>query len=261
MEFGLIGEKLGHSYSKIIHESLGAYEYTLCPLAPAELNSFVSQRNFSGLNVTIPYKTSVIPLCDIVDPLAEEIGAVNTLHFDESHRLHGSNTDYHGFLYAMEYGHITIKNKSALILGDGGTSKTVYTALKHSGASDILVATRHVPPTSHSQEKHFISYDSLPLHKNIELVINTTPVGMYPHVNASPCDLSIFPNCTGVFDVIYNPSPTLLLSQAQSLDIPSAGGLMMLVAQATKAAELFLGNGYDFQSRNQAIAEMLLEKL
>lgn len=261
MKFGLIGEKLGHSYSKFIHETLGAYEYDLYPIAPSQLDSFIKSRNFRGLNVTIPYKEAVMPLCDVVDPLAAEIGAVNTLYFDKSNILHGANTDYYGFLYAIDAAGLTIKNKKTLILGDGGTSKTVYTALSNSGASDILVASRHSTSKGAPNAKHIVSYESLAFHTDIELIVNTTPVGMFPSIDRSPCNLEIFPRCTGVFDVIYNPTPTLLVSQAHALEIPAANGLSMLVAQATKAAELFTDSPLRFQNQNERITELLLQKL
>ena len=233
MTYGLIGEKLGHSYSKIIHEMLGLYKYDLFSLSKSEFEPFISAREYSGLNITIPYKKDVIPLCDQVSELATAIGSVNTLYFKDG-KLSGTNTDYQGFLYAAEGAGISFDGKKVLILGNGGTSLTVRKAVSDKGAREILITTRR-------GEAGCVSYEDLPQHRDVEIIINTTPVGTYPNNGARLITLTDFPACQGVIDVIYNPFATDLLMQARELGIPHSNGLPMLVAQATAAAEYFLG--------------------
>ena len=232
MTYGLIGEKLGHSYSKLIHEMLGRYEYGLFSLTQEEFREFITTRDFTGLNITIPYKKDVIPLCDDISDLAQEIGAVNTLYFRNG-MLCGTNTDYRGFLYAAKSAGISFEGKKVLILGNGGTSLTARKAAADSGAREILITTRR-------GEEGCISYEDLPQHSDVEIIVNTTPVGTYPDNGASLISLSDFPECCGVIDVIYNPLATDLLQQAKEMGIPHSNGLPMLVAQATAAAEYFL---------------------
>lgn len=248
MTYGLIGEKLGHSYSKIIHEALSRYEYQMFSLTLEEFETFVNKREFHGLNITIPYKKAVIPLCDQVSPLAAEIGAVNTLYFKDG-ALCGTNTDYYGFLYAAKAAGISFTDKKVLILGNGGTSLTARKAARDSGAGEILIASRRSEPGC-------VSYEELAVHRDAEVIVNTTPVGMYPNNGGSLIDLSLFPACSGVIDVIYNPFTTELLYQAKELGIPCSNGLPMLVAQATAAAGYFLGSD-DFQGQNESIISML----
>lgn len=248
MTYGLIGEKLGHSYSKLIHEMLGHYEYNLFSLDKSSFDAFVSERKFDGLNVTIPYKKAVIPLCDEVSSLAQEIGSVNTLYFANG-KLCGTNTDYQGFLYAASAAGISFSDKKVLILGNGGTSLTAHKAVRDSGAREILI-------TSRRSEEGCISYEDLNNHRDTQIIVNTTPVGTYPNNGDRLISLDDFPNCEGVIDVIYNPFATDLLLQAQELGIRHTNGLPMLVAQATAAAEYFLGeNG--FQDENTHIIEAL----
>lgn len=248
MTYGLIGEKLGHSYSKLIHEMLGRYTYDLFSLNKDEFETFVSERHFDGLNITIPYKKAVIPMCDKVSSLAQEIGSVNTLYFADG-KLCGTNTDYQGFLYAASAAGISFTDRKVLILGNGGTSLTVRKAVRDSGASEILITTRR-------GEDGCISYEDLQMHSDIQVIINTTPVGTYPNSGASLISLKDFPACEGVIDVIYNPFATDLLQQAKELDIPHTNGLPMLVAQATAAAEYFLGES-GFQDENPRIIAAL----
>lgn len=247
IEYGLIGEKLSHSYSKIIHDMLGAYRYNLHPLAPADLTSFIEDRKYKGLNVTIPYKQKVLPLCDGLDPVAEKIGAVNTLYF-KGDELWGTNTDYEGFLFMADRTGISLKNRKVLVLGSGGASRMVQVAASDRGAARVSVASRKGP----------LTYDILP--KDAEIIINTTPVGMYPHVDDQPTDLSQFPNCKGVLDLIYNPGRTRLLLQAKDLGVPCSNGLSMLVAQATAAAKYFTGEDI-FCHRNNEIIDRLSGKM
>lgn len=248
MTYGLIGEKLGHSYSKLIHEMLGRYKYDLFSLDKEAFESFVSERKFGGLNITIPYKRAVIPMCDEVSSMAQEIGSVNTLYFNRG-KLCGTNTDYQGFLYAADSAGISFKDKKVLILGNGGTSLTVRKAVRDRGASEILI-------TSRRGESGCISYEDLTHHKDIRIIINTTPVGTYPDNGSRLILLENFPQCEGVIDVIYNPFATDLLQQAAAAGIPHTNGLPMLVAQATAAAEYFLGES-GFQDENPRIISAL----
>lgn len=248
MKYGLIGEKLGHSYSKMIHESLGRYPYDLLSLTKEEFDTFLGKREFSGLNITIPYKKVVMSFCDQISDLAKEIGAVNTLYFRDD-QLCGTNTDYTGFLYAAHRSGISFTDKKVLILGNGGTSLTARKATMDQGARQILITTRR-------EEEGCVSYEALDQHKDIEIIVNTTPVGTYPNNGRRLIDLKDFPACQGVIDVIYNPFETALLQQAKELGIPHTNGLPMLVAQATAAAEYFLGEG-DFQKENERIIKAL----
>ena len=252
MTYGLIGEKLGHSYSQQIHESLGKYSYQLFSLSKTEFESFIAARNFDGLNITIPYKKAVIPFCDQVSDLAREIGAVNTLYFRDG-QLCGTNTDYQGFLYAAQAAGISFENKKVLILGNGGTSLMARKAAKDQGARRILITTRR-------GEAGCISYEELSSHKDIDLIVNTTPAGTYPHNGESLIDLADFPACSGVVDVIYNPFSTVLLQQARERGIACTNGLPMLVAQATAAAEYFLGET-GFQQHNESILHQLRRQI
>lgn len=233
MEYALIGETLGHSFSEIIHKKIGFYDYKLCPLPKEKLDSFLKEKNFAGINVTIPYKEAVIPYLDFISPEAERIGAVNTV-FNRDGKLCGYNTDFGGMCAALEKGGIKIKGKTVLILGTGGTSKTAMAVCEAMGAASILRASR-------SKKEGCLSYEEALSHKEIEIILNTTPVGMSPKVDASPISLEGFPKLCGVMDVIYNPSRTALLLDAEKRGIPAVGGLFMLVAQAVLAAEIFSG--------------------
>lgn len=242
MIYGLIGEKLGHSYSKLIHESLGRYSYDMFSLSPQEFRAFMEQRQFDGLNITIPYKKAVIPYCDEVSELAQAIGAVNTVYRRDG-KIRGTNTDYEGFLYAAQSAGISFGGRKVLILGNGGTSLMARKAAADEGASQILI-------TSRRGEEGCVSYGDLSLHPDVEVVVNTTPVGTYPGNGEALIDLSMFPKCRGVMDVIYNPFATALLQQAEALGIPHTNGLPMLVAQATAAAGYFLGeDGFSGENR------------
>lgn len=233
MRYGLIGEKLGHSYSKIIHEQLAEYTYDLIPLKNEEFKEFMETRDFTAINVTIPYKQDVIPYLDEIDPHAKQIGAVNTIVHKDG-LLRGYNTDFYGFTYLLSHNHFEVTNRDCLILGNGGTSHTVYAALQHLGAKSIHVVSRSASDTTITYEECYKN------HCNAHLIVNTTPLGMYPNVEASPLDLTTFTSCEGVVDVIYNPFETKLLQQAKTLQIPGVSGLEMLVAQAKQAVEYFL---------------------
>lgn len=233
MKYGLIGEKLGHSYSKFIHERLADYTYDLIPLRREELAPFMTARDFGAINVTIPYKQEVIPFLDELDPLARKIGAVNTV-VNRNGKLYGYNTDFYGFEYMVQHNNIEVYGKKCLILGNGGTAQTAHAALNHLGASEILIISRKDTDSTQSYEK---CYEH---HNDAEIIVNTTPLGMFPNIDAAPLDLIYFRHCEAVIDVIFNPLHTKLTLQAEELGIKSVNGLEMLVAQAKQAIEHFL---------------------
>ncbi len=238
MEYGLIGGVLGHSYSKPIHERLADYDYELQELAPDELGPFLLSREFKGINVTIPYKKDVIPYLDGMDEHARAIGAVNTI-VNRDGRLYGYNTDCPGFLYMMHKVGVDARGKKALVLGTGGAAQAVLAALRHESAAGIVSVSR-------TGKGGAVTYEEcVRLHADADLIVNTTPVGMYPEMNASPLDLTPFTRCQAVLDVVYNPAETLLTAQAKSLGMAASTGLIMLVAQAKYSCELFLGAPVD----------------
>ena len=231
MEYGLIGEKLGHSFSREIHQRLGGYDYRLQELTPAQLPAFLEKRDFRGINVTIPYKQTVIPLLDEVDPNAAAIGAVNTI-VNRRGRLCGYNTDYDGMAALARHAGLTLKNKNVLILGTGGTSRTAMTVAADLGAAEI----RRVSRTGRGDAITYEQAADLP----VQVLINTTPCGMYPGCDGQPMDLSRFGWLEGVLDAVYNPLRTRLVLQARDNGARGQGGLYMLVAQAAAACRLFL---------------------
>ncbi len=237
MSYGLIGEKLGHSYSKKIHESFGLYEYDLIELEKENFISFMEAKEFTGINVTIPYKRSVIPFCDSLTPMAKAIGSVNTMYFQHG-KLIGDNTDYFGFLYMLQRSGISLKEKKVLILGAGGSSLMIVKAAEDLKAKEIIVASR-------TDLNTMISRKQTNQHADAQIIINATPVGMYPLNGESIVSLKDFPLCEGVIDLIYNPLLTHLLYEAKSLQIPFSNGLSMLVAQAFKSFALFTGTDLD----------------
>ena len=240
MKIGLIGEKLGHSFSKIIHEKLADNPYDLIPLERDQVDSF-------------PYKQTVIPYCDEVDPLALEIGAVNTLVHRDG-KLRGYNTDLGGFLYLGRSRGISFENKKVLILGSGGTSRTVTTGARLLGASQVYVVGRQ-------QREGVLSYEqAYSSHGDAEILVNTSPVGMYPNNGACLVELEKFPNCQGVVDVIYNPLYTELLLQAKERGIPCANGLAMLVAQAKYAQDLFQNRELPQEEIQRVYGQLLLQQ-
>ncbi len=227
--YGLIGAKLGHSYSKQIHGFLGNSDYHLLELNQAELAAFIQAKDFKGLNVTIPYKQDVMPYCQL-SAQAKAIGAVNTiLNLDGN--LYGYNTDYFGFDLLTKKANINLHNKKVLILGSGATSKTVAAVAIDKSAAEIIFISR--------QGKD--NYENINRHYNADIIINTTPQGMYPNNQELALDLKPFSNLCGVLDVVYNPLKTNLVLQAKELNIPTMGGLTMLVGQAIKAHNLFFG--------------------
>lgn len=252
MEYGLIGEKLGHSYSPQIHAMLGDYPYYLWPMPPESLHDFMKKKGFQGINVTIPYKEAVIPYCDQLSPEAAEIQAVNTIVKHADGKLTGFNTDIYGFIAMLESAGISAEGKKAVILGSGGTSRTAQIALKRMHASEIVVISRT------GENNYQALYEK---HADARLLVNTTPVGMYPNNGVSPVDLDRLPCLDSVADVIYNPEKTLLILNAQERGIKTVSGLHMLVAQARKAAELFTGNTIDISADHSIIRKIKNETL
>jgi len=237
MKYGCIGERLSHSFSKEIHNLLADYPYEIREVAREELDGFMEDADFLGINVTIPYKELVIPHLHSIDEAAERIGAVNTIVKREG-KLYGYNTDFYGMTMLLAHAGVTVKDKTVAILGTGGTSKTASAVCRALGAGKILTVSRRA-------REGVIDYEGLKaIGGELEVIINTTPVGMYPHQYESPVDIADFPRLSGVIDAIYNPLRSELVSAAKSKGIPAEGGLYMLVAQAVRASEIFLGREY-----------------
>ena len=234
LKCGLLGEKLGHTYSPSIHAMLGDYEYALYEKTPEEAERFLRSGAFDGLNVTIPYKKLAAAVCTELSPIAQRLGSVNTVaaRTDASGRriLYGDNTDYAGFAALVSESGICVNACKCLVLGSGGASLSVQAALKDLGAAEVVVISR-------SGAHH---YGNLDRHADAQILVNATPVGMYPNNGKAPLDLSIFGHVKAVFDLIYNPRKTALMLQAESLGIPAFGGLYMLVAQAEAASRVFM---------------------
>ena len=243
--YGLIGEKLGHSFSKIIHEQLADYTYDLIPLDKEAFHTFMKQKEFSALNVTIPYKREVLPYLTHIDEAAEKIGAVNTI-VNRDGALHGYNTDYFGFLYTLKKHQLTITGKKVLVLGNGGAAQAVFAALQSLHPSEIITVKYKTEPNTCTYE------EAAKLHYDADFIVNTSPVGMYPNVDASPIDFTPYNNLSAVIDIIYNPLTTKFMQQAIEKGVPAINGLEMLVAQAKYAVELFL----DMQISDDRIEEI-----
>jgi len=230
-DYGLLGKKLGHSYSPVIHKFLGGYDYRLFEVQPDDLAAFMLGGQFSGLNVTIPYKQEVIPFCAELSPAAKSIGSVNTILRRPDGSLYGDNTDVVGFAAMLDQSGIEVRGKKVLVLGGGGSSLTVKHVLWQRGAEEVLTISRQ------GQD----NYTNLARHADSQVIVNTTPVGMYPDTQPQPLRLEGFPRLEGVLELIYNPARTRLIFEAKSRGIPCIGGLVMLVGQARAACELFLG--------------------
>ena len=228
---GLLGRTLGHSYSPAIHAQLAGYSYLLYEKEPEELEGFLRSGEFDGLNVTIPYKKTVIPYCAELSDTARAIGAVNTIVRRPDGTLWGGNTDAYGFSMLVQSSGAEVRGKKALVFGSGGASATAQYVLRQMGAREVVVISRHGTN----------SYENLDRHADTEIAVNTTPVGMYPNTGVSPVDLSRFPKLEAALDVVYNPARTKFLLEAERLGLKRANGLLMLVAQAKKSCEDFLG--------------------
>lgn len=230
LKCGLLGKTLGHSYSPAIHKMLGGYEYALYEKDEPEIEEFLKSGEWDGLNVTIPYKKTVLPFLDALGADAAKTGSVNTIIRKPDVALYGDNTDVYGFNALIGHSGIRAEGKKALVLGSGGASAAAVSALEALGAEAVVI--------SRTGDNN---YGNLEKHRDAELIINATPVGMYPENGVSPIDLRLFPECRGVLDAVYNPRKTALLLQAEKLGIPCEGGLYMLVAQAKRASALFTG--------------------
>lgn len=233
MRVGLIGNPLGHSFSPALHAAYGTPDYELHPLDRSELGKLFAERRFEGINVTIPYKLDVIPFLDEMHESAIVCGAVNTV-VNRDGKLTGYNTDAYGMKFAMEHAGITLAGKHVAVLGSGGTSHTACALARREGAASVTVVSR----------RGEVNYSNISEHREIQVVVNTTPVGMYPRAAASPVDLGIFPALEGVFDAVFNPLRTRLTMQAERMGVPAAGGLLMLAAQAKASNVLFRGGDY-----------------
>ena len=253
MEYGLIGEHLPHSFSKEIHEQLAPYTYDLHELRPDELDGFMKARDFRAINVTIPYKRDVIPYLDEISPSAAEIGAVNTI-VNRGGRLSGYNTDMLGMEALLRRIGLDLTCKTVLILGTGGTSHTAQYVAKTMGAGRVVTVSR-------SGRDGSVTYDNAPrLYPDAAVILNTTPAGMFPNVDAQAIDLSLFPALQGVADVVYNPLRTQLGQQARALGLPSEGGLYMLVGQAVAAVEIFLDRKLDVCALDKVFGAVYADK-
>ena len=234
MNCGLLGRKLGHSYSPQIHAFLGDYCYSLFEKEPEEIGAFLKSGDFTGLNVTIPYKKDVIPYLDELSPEAQRLGAVNTIVRRPNGSLIGHNTDYFGFRYLVRDSGLQVTGKKVLVLGSGGASNTAAAVLRELGAKVVII--------SRTGENN---YENLDLHADAAVIVNTTPVGMYPDTGRSPLSLDGFPALEGVLDVVYNPARTRILLDAERRGLVAVNGLEMLVAQAKQSAEWFTGTKID----------------
>ena len=252
-KYGCIGKKLTHSFSKEIHKRLADYEYELIELGEDEVGKFLEKRDFSAINVTIPYKQTVIPYLDFVSDISKRIGAVNTI-VNRDGKLYGYNTDYCGMKALISRAGLTLRSKKVLILGTGGTGRTAKAVATDLGASEILTVSRRA-------EHGFITYDeAFSLHCDAEIIINTTPLGMYPDCESKPIDISFFPSLLGVIDAVYNPLRTNLVLDAGERGVKAEGGLYMLVVQAVEAVAKFLDTEIDAESAERVYEEILGEK-
>lgn len=253
MEYGCIGEKLGHSFSKIIHNKLYDYDYELKEIPKDGLELFLKEKDFKAINVTIPYKESVIPFLDEISQTAKKIGAVNTI-VNKNGSLYGYNTDFLGMTALIEYNDISLKDKKVIILGSGGTSKTAFAVAESMGAGEIYKVSR-------KGTNGLLSYkEAEEKHNDAEIIINTTPCGMYPNIGDSAISLEKFSGLEGVLDAVYNPIDSKLIVDAKNKGIKASGGLYMLVAQAVFAVEKFLDTKIDSKKIDSIYNEILKEK-
>lgn len=259
--YGLIGKTLSHSYSREIHQALGEYAFELWELSPQELIVFLASRQFNGAMVTIPYKKDALAAADKITPQAKALDAANILYFDEEGFLWADNTDYHGFIYMANRMDLSFKGKKALILGDGATSGTVCQALKDLDVASIKIASRHPETYTRNPTKEApikLGYDEN--FSDIEIIVNTTSVGMYPNNGEKIISLEKMEALEGVIDLIYNPFATALLLEARDLGLKTSNGFPMLVAQATKGAEHFMNNKLPGGKSREEWNEILIKK-
>ena len=250
MKFGLLGRTLGHSFSPRIHNALGNTNYELFEREPSQLQEFFANPELQGINITFPYKVNALEACDVVDPRAERIGCVNTMVRKDG-KWHGYNTDYDGFVFTLKHASIDVSGKECIILGDGASSATVHVALEDLGAKSITHLSRKTAP---------LYTDTPNYYETAQIIINCTPIGMYPHNPANLIDIMQFSKLEGVVDLIYNPRRTVLLLQAEMMDIPYCDGLPFLVAQGVKAANHFQGESFGTKEIEQILRDMRREK-
>lgn len=254
MEYGCIGEKLGHSFSKEIHNALSDYDYCLRELKPEELPEFFSLRDFKAINVTIPYKQDVIKHLDWISDEARAINAVNTV-VNKNGKLYGYNTDYYGLKALIERENVCLENKKAVILGSGGTSNTAFAVAKDMNAKEVLKVSR-------TSREGYITYEELyEKHTDCEVIINTTPCGMFPKINVSAVDLNKLPKVEAVFDAVYNPLKSKIILDAQKKNITAVGGLYMLVSQAAFAVEKFIDAPVDTEKVEEIFRNLYKDKM
>ena len=250
MKFGLLGRTLGHSFSPRIHNALGNTNYELFEREPSQLQEFFANPELQGINITFPYKVNALEACDVVDPRAERIGCVNTMVRKDG-KWHGYNTDYDGFVFTLKHAGIDVSGKECIILGDGASSATVHVALEDLGAKSITHLSRKTAP---------LYTDAPNYYETAQIIINCTPIGMYPHNPASLIDIMQFSKLKGVVDLIYNPRRTILLLQAEMMDVPHCDGLPFLVAQGVEAANHFQGESFGTKEIEQILRDMRHEK-
>ena len=250
MKFGLLGRTLGHSFSPRIHNALRNTNYELFEREPSQLQGFFADQELQGINITFPYKVNALEACDVVDPRAERIGCVNTMVRKDG-KWHGYNTDYDGFVFTLEHAGINVSGKECIILGDGASSATVHVALEDLGAKSITHLSRKTAP---------LYTDAPNYYETAQIIINCTPIGMYPHNPANLIDIMQFSKLEGVVDLIYNPRRTVLLLQAEMMDIPYCDGLPFLVAQGVEAANHFQGESFGTKEIEQILRDMRREK-
>ena len=250
MKFGLLGRTLGHSFSPRIYSALGNTNYELFEREPSQLQEFFADPELQGINITIPYKVNALEACDVVDPRAERIGCVNTMVRKDG-KWHGYNTDYDGFVFTLQHAGIDVAGKECIILGDGASSATVHVALEDLGAKNIVHLSRKTAPFYGDAPNYY---------ETAQIIINCTPIGMYPHNPANLIDITQFSKLEGVVDLIYNPRRTILLLQAEMMEIPHCDGLPFLVAQGVEAASHFQGESFGTKEIEQILRDMRREK-
>ena len=250
MKFGLLGRTLGHSFSPRIHSALGNTNYELFECEPSQLQEFFADPELQGINITIPYKVNALEACDVVDPRAERIGCVNTMVRKDG-KWHGYNTDYDGFVFTLQHAGIDVSGKECIILGDGASSATVHVALEDLGAKNIVHLSRKTAPFYGDAPNYY---------ETAQIIINCTPIGMYPHNPANLIDITQFSKLEGVVDLIYNPRRTILLLQAEMMEIPHCDGLPFLVTQGVEAANHFQGESFGTKEIEQILRDMRREK-
>ena len=250
MKFGLLGRTLGHSFSPCIHSALGDTNYELFEREPSQLQEFFADPELQGINITIPYKVNALEACDVVDPRAERIGCVNTMVRKDG-KWYGYNTDYDGFVFTLQHAGIDVSGKECIILGDGASSATVHVALEDLGAKNIVHLSRKTAPFYGDAPNYY---------ETAQIIINCTPIGMYPHNPANLIDITQFSKLEGVVDLIYNPRRTILLLQAEMMEIPHCDGLPFLVAQGVEAAKHFQGESFGTKEIEQILRDMRREK-